>query len=264
MIDIGINLASEQFADDWEAVIERAQAHGIQFMMITGSCPLSNEKSLEIAQKYPNFARSTAGIHPHHADKTTQAHLDQIESLLKEPLVCAVGETGLDFFRDISCRKNQQKIFEAHIEIAIQTEKPLFLHQRDSHETFFPIIKEARDALQNAVVHCFTDSKKALYDYLDLDLYIGMTGWVCDERRGQHLWPLIKDIPTNRLMIETDGPYLLPRTIRPKPKRHRNEPMYLPYVAQQIADLTNKPVEMVIEETTKTAQDFFQITEIQS
>ena len=122
-----------------------------------------------------------------------------------------------------------------------------------------PIIKEYRDQLTKAVVHCFTDEKRALYDYLDLDLHIGITGWIADERRGTHLVPLVADIPWNRLMIETDGPYLLPRNIRPKPKSRRNEPKYLPYVAAKVAESRQVEVSKVIEETTRTAKEFFNI-----
>ena len=150
-------------------------------------------------------------------------------------------------------------MFEAHLQMAVETQLPLFLHQRDSHDTFLPMIREYRDTMSKAVVHCFTDNKKALFDYLDLDLHIGITGWVADERRGTHLLPLLSSIPSNRLMVETDGPYLLPRNIKPKPKSRRNEPKYLSYVIEKIANTIGKDQAQLILETSNTAIDFFNL-----
>ena len=257
MIDIGINLANESFNHDRDTVIKDAKEHGVQFMIITGSCPKSNHQAQAIAEQIPLFARSTAGIHPHHADNVTENTMIDVKNCLSNPLVHAVGETGLDFFRDISDRRKQQEVFEAHLELAIETQLPLFLHQRESHTTFLPIIKAYRDSISKAVVHCFTDEKKALFDYLDLDLHIGITGWVADERRGAHLLPLLPSIPSNRLMIETDGPYLLPRNIKPKPKSRRNEPKYLKYVVEKMAEALGKNQEQLAQETSQTAIQFF-------
>ncbi|HBF07624.1 MAG TPA: hydrolase TatD [Gammaproteobacteria bacterium] len=259
MIDIGINLASDSFDNDREQVIQDGLEAGVSFFILTGSCPKSNTAVKAFAHKHSDITRATAGIHPHHADDVTNSVIADVRTHCEDPLVAAVGETGLDFFRDLSDRKKQQKAFEAHLQIAIELQKPIFLHQRESHDTFLPIIKEYRDQLTKAVVHCFTDEKRALYDYLDLDLHIGITGWIADERRGTHLVPLVADIPWNRLMIETDGPYLLPRNIRPKPKSRRNEPKYLPYVAAKVAESRQVEVSKVIEETTRTAKEFFNI-----
>ncbi len=260
MIDIGINLASDSFDLDRDQVIQNGLDAGVSFFILTGSCTRSNQFVQDYAHANPALCRATAGIHPHHANEVTQEVINSVKEHCKDEMVVAVGETGLDFFRDLSDRKKQQKAFEAHIEIAIELQKPLFLHQRDSHDVFYPIIKDYRDQIPQAVVHCFTDSEKALFDYLDLDLHIGITGWIADERRGSHLIPLVNNIPWNRLMIETDGPYLLPRNIRPKPKSRRNEPKYLPYVAEKIAEARQVSLEKVIEETTSTAQTFFKLS----
>lgn len=260
MIDIGINLGNEAFDHDRDQVVVEAQKNGIEFIIITGSCPASNDFAPKYAAQHPNFARATVGIHPHHADKVTTQTLETIKLQLNDPFVVAVGETGLDFFRDISDRKKQESAFESHLEMAILHNKPLFLHQRDAHSRFLPIIKAYRSQISKAVVHCFTDQKKALFDYLDLDLHIGITGWVADERRGTHLLPLLSSIPKNRLMIETDGPYLLPRNIKPKPKSRRNEPKYLFYVAKKIAETLNVTVEEVASATSATAINFFELS----
>lgn len=259
MIDIGINLGNEAFDHDRAQVIENAKEHGVEFIILTGSCLESNALTPAFARDHPDFARATVGIHPHHADMVTPEVIASVDEGLTDPMVVAVGETGLDFFRDISDRKKQEAAFIAHIELAIKHGKPLFLHQRDSHSRFLPIMKEYRHHLEKAVVHCFTDSKEALFDYLDLDLHIGITGWLADERRGSHLIPLMTSIPRDRLMIETDGPYLLPRNIRPKPKSRRNEPKYLPYVALALAQALQTDTQAVQNSTCATARAFFDL-----
>ncbi|MDH5737872.1 MAG: TatD family hydrolase, partial [Gammaproteobacteria bacterium] len=179
--------------------------------------------------------------------------------LASEDCVKAIGETGLDFFRDFSPRTVQEKSFESHIEMAMALQMPLFLHERDAWPRFAQILKSYRDQLGNVVVHCFTGAKEALYDYLDMDCHIGITGWLCDERRGAHLIPLMSSIPADRLMIESDAPYLLPRTIRPKPKSRRNEPFYLPFVCEAVAMATGRTTDQIAQETTGNARRFFNL-----
>jgi TatD DNase family protein len=163
----------------------------------------------------------------------------------------------LDFNRDFSPRSHQEQWFEAQLELAFALELPLFLHERDAHERFLEILRPYRDRVPAAVVHCFTGTQDELQAYLDLDLHIGITGWICDERRGLHLQELVRSIPLNRLMLETDAPYLTPRTLRPKPKSGRNEPAFLPYVLETVAQAMAKPPEVVADATTQTARQFF-------
>lgn len=161
--------------------------------------------------------------------------------------------------RDFSPRAQQEKAFTEQLALAVDLNMPVFLHQRDAHERFLPILKEYREQLPRAVVHCFTGSKKELYAYLDMDVYIGITGWICDERRGSNLHPLLKDIPLNRLMVVTDAPYLLPRTIRPKPKSRRNVPANLKYVLETVAQCLEQSPAEVTKQTALTARDFFDL-----
>ena len=260
LIDIGANLGHDSFDHDLNAVLERAHQAGLVHQIVTGTTLVASQKALEICQKYPGLS-ATAGIHPHEASQATPTVLGGIRELLDDPLVRAVGETGLDFNRDYSPRPAQEASFEAHLQMAVETGLPAFLHQRDAHSRFLPILKHYRDHLSAAVVHCFTDSKEALYDYLDLDLYIGITGWICDERRGSHLHDFVGDIPPERLMIETDAPYLLPRSLRPNPKSRRNEPAYLTEVLQVVAEHCERPASVVARQTTENAQRFFNIPE---
>jgi TatD DNase family protein len=258
LIDIGANLAHESFAPDLDTVLARARAAGVATIVVTGSSADSNEQALALARTHPGLY-ATAGLHPHHASDWNDQLAARIAELAREPEVVALGECGLDYFRDLSPRAAQRSAFVAQLELAITANKPLFLHQRDAHEDFLAIVREHRAQLADVVVHCFTDTAEALADYLALDCHIGITGWICDERRGRHLLAAVKTIPLDRLMIETDSPYLLPRTIRPHPKDRRNEPMTLPAVARTIAEARGDSLEAVAAATGATARRFFRL-----
>ncbi len=259
MIDIGANLTHDTFNRDRDEVIHNAQTVGVETFIITGSDVLCSQKAKALAHAYPDCCYATAGIHPHFASEFNGETQDQLQELLNDDKVVAVGETGLDYFRDISPREAQIFSFEQHIQLAIENEMPLFLHQREAHVDFGPILKAHRDALSEVVIHCFTDNEKALFDYLDLDCYIGITGWICDERRGKHLLDLVKNIPNDRLLIETDAPYLIPRNLSPKPKSRRNEPKYLPHIAEFISQHHSMSHEELIATTVANSRKFFKI-----
>ena len=228
-------------------------------MIVTGSSLESCHKAQRMTEDHPGVLFSTAGVHPHHASEFTRNTLESIRDLAGLEEVRAIGETGLDFFRDFSPRPAQEKAFEQHMELAADLTMPLFLHERDSYPRFFEMLKSHRSHLNQVVVHCFTGDRAALFAYLDLDCHIGITGWICDERRGAHLIPLVSNIPTNRLMIETDAPYLLPRNIEDKPRNRRNEPCYLPYVCRAVARATNRTESEVAQQTTETSRTFFDL-----
>ncbi|KEQ15082.1 TatD family hydrolase [Endozoicomonas numazuensis] len=259
LVDIGVNLTDKQFSKDRDLVIERAVEAGVSTMILTGTSVDESQQALELAQTYAEYCYSTAGIHPHDAKHATTSCYKTLKELLLVPKVVAAGEMGLDFNRDFSPRPVQEEVFQQQLQLAVETGLPAFCHERDAADRFVAIAKEFRDQLNGLVVHCFTADKKALYQYLDLDLHIGITGWVCDERRGTHLHPLLKDIPANRLMIETDAPWLLPRSMDKKPKNRRNEPAYLSWVVKTIAEQTGKTIELVAKETSETATHFFNL-----
>ena len=259
LIDIGANLAHESFAADFEAVLQRAQHAGVAAIVVTGSSADSNEQARALARRH-ECLRFTAGLHPHHAADWTEALGQRIAELAaSEPRLVALGECGLDHFRDLSPRDAQRRAFVAQIELAIAARKPMFLHQRDAHADFLAILREHRGALVDCVVHCFTDTAAALDDYLALDCHIGITGWICDERRGAHLVDAVRRIPSRRLLIETDAPYLLPRNLKPAPKHRRNEPAFLPSVLAAIAAARREAVEVVAAQTTANARRFFRL-----
>ena len=257
LIDIGANLTHDSFDRDREDVIARAREAGVSRMVVTGASREGSVHARELAELHPEVLFATAGVHPHHAADYDEDTDRTLRALLEDARVVAAGEAGLDYFRDFSPRDAQREAFESQLQMAIDSGKPIFLHLRDAHDDFHTILKEARPALGNIVVHCFTGDRDQLHDYLDLDCHVGITGWICDERRGTHLRDLVGRIPADRLMIETDAPYLLPRTIRPRPKSRRNEPAYLPWVLETVAECVGRPREQVAEETARTARAFF-------
>ncbi|MDC0598792.1 TatD family hydrolase [Gammaproteobacteria bacterium] len=259
LIDIGANLSHESFSADLEEVLSNAKSAGLEKIVLTGTCVESSCQALNLAKQFPDFLYSTAGIHPHDAKLFDSEACLALENLAEHSSVKAIGETGLDFNRDFSPRPQQERAFAEQLALAAKLNMPVFLHQRDAHKRFYPILKEQLDQLPRAVVHCFTGDQEELYAYLDLDLYIGITGWICDERRGQNLHAIIKDIPANRLMLETDAPYLLPRTIKPKPKSRRNEPANLIYVLETVARCLDRSPDLVAKQTNQNARDFFDL-----
>lgn len=259
LIDIGANLAHDSFDDDRDAVLERAFDAGVETIVITGSSDTSNRQAAALAATRPGQLFATAGVHPHHAADYSDESDKLIRELTGHQAVVAVGECGLDYFRNFSPRDAQLDAFRRQLEIAADCGLPVFLHQRDAHDDFVEVLEPFLPVLSRAVAHCFTGESESLREYLALGLYIGVTGWICDERRGKHLYDIVSVIPDDRLMIETDAPYLLPRTLRPRPKSRRNEPAYLPEVLQVVADARDQSVEHVAAITSANARRFFNL-----
>lgn len=266
-IDICFNLTHESFNKERDEVLERAREAGVSWMLITGADAHQSEKCLEIADQYPECCRATLGVHPHLAKQWTDAIAARFSDLAgADENVVAMGEMGLDYNRDHSPRPQQRIAFEAQLELSADLGLPVFLHERDAHHDFARILGRWRDKLPAAVVHCFTGEADALAEYLDLDCHIGITGWVCDERRGTHLHPLVPTIPRGRLMIETDAPYLLPRSL-PKGSGkkigngRRNEPAFLPHIGEYVAQLRDETPEDLAAHTTATARAFYKLPE---
>jgi TatD DNase family protein len=257
LIDIGANLTHESFAADRDAVLARAAAAGVTRIVVTGTTVASSAQAAALCAAHPGILAATAGVHPHHAAELDAHTTDALRRLLADPAFVAVGECGLDYFRDYSPRDSQQHAFAVQLELAAAVRKPVFLHQRDAHADFVAMLEPVRASLTGGVAHCFTGGPKELEAYLALDLYVGVTGWVCDERRGTELRAAVPLIPRNRLLIETDAPYLLPRDLTPKPKTRRNEPMILAHVLERIARLRNESAAEVARATTANAERLF-------
>ena len=257
LVDIGANLTHEAFHGDLEAVLERAHEAGVERMVITGADEAGSRAALDLARRYSDRFRATAGVHPHVAAEASPKIIDTLRGLAEHPLVVSIGEAGLDFHRDLSPRDAQERLFERQLELAAETGLPVFAHQRDAHDRFMEILRPWRAHLSGIVVHCFTGTEAELDDYLALDCHVGITGWICDERRGHHLREFVHRIPSDRLMVETDAPYLLPRDLDPKPRSRRNEPMYLPHIVETLARARGEDPETCAAATTATARRFF-------
>jgi TatD DNase family protein len=264
LIDIGINLAHDSYDADREEVIARAEAVGVVQMIVTGSSAASSRTAISLSRQHGGRLFATAGVHPHHATELSSTVVTELGELALEPEVVAVGECGLDYYRNYSPHAAQQAAFHRQLELATRCGKPVFLHQRDAHEDFLAILREHGPAIAGGVAHCFTGGAAELESYLELGLMIGITGWICDERRGGHLLELVRRIPAGRLILETDGPYLLPRDLHPKPPSRRNEPVYLPHIAAAVARARGETVGSLAQSSTEAARRLFGIHRVDS
>ena len=255
LADIGANLTHASFREDLDAVLARARAAGVDRIVVTGTSVEESRRAAELAEAHGLYA--TAGVHPHHARECNAQTIPALRELAKHPKVVAIGECGLDFNRNYSPHPDQEKWFVAQLELAAELGKPLFLHSRDAHPRFAEILRNLR--VGKAVAHCFTGGADEMRAYLGLGLHIGITGWICDERRGAHLVQLVKEIPQDRLLLETDSPYLTPRDLRPQPKARRNEPAHLPHILRAVARARGEQPEALAEATTRNAKAFFGI-----
>ena len=259
LIDIGLNLMHKSFRKDREEIIEEAKKVGVSKFIITGTNVKSSQIASEYALNYPDVLYSTSGVHPHDAKTCNDKTLNELQKIAENPSVVAIGECGLDYNRDFSPRDVQREWFEKQIKLAEELNMPLFLHERDAHEDMYNILEKHDKIAKKAVIHCFTGTKSEAENYIDLGCYIGVTGWICDMKRGKSLQEAVSVIPSDKLMIETDAPFLIPKNFDNKPKKNRNEPKYLPHILNTIANYKNEDVEKLGKEVTKTTKKFFKI-----
>jgi TatD DNase family protein len=257
LIDIGLNLANHRFTSDWQQVVARAHAAGVERFILTGtSLKISQEVALLTEQMTPGTAYFTAGVHPHCATELGADGLARLRELLSHPNAVAVGETGLDYHRDLSPRDVQRAALEAQVELACTLNKPLFLHERDAASDLLAILDNFKDRLPRCVVHCFTGNEAIARQYIERGFYVGITGWVGQKKRNQDLLQALQAIPPERAMLETDAPYLTPPGYAPG-IAGRNEPAALPRVAELLADARGVPVEQVRADAYAATLEFF-------
>ncbi len=261
LIDIGANLTHDSFDADREAILERAAEAGVGRIIVTGTTLSASRDALDISRACPGRLYATAGVHPHHAEEVDGDTLSGLQELLADPMVVAVGECGLDYFRNYSPREAQLEAFEKQLDLASGFDKPVFLHQRDAHDDFVTLLNKFIDRIAGGVAHCFTGTREEMKIYLDMGLYIGITGWICDERRGETLRTAARYLPLDRILLETDAPYLLPRDLARKPSGRRNEPSVLPHILQAVAGCMRQPVEAVAEAATQNTIHLFRLSD---
>ena len=261
LVDIGANLADASFASDRDAVKKRAARAGVRRLVVTGTGLEESERALSLAEEDSAAIRCTSGIHPHLARQWTESPemaRRRLGQVLSHRLAIAAGECGLDYFRNLSPPDTQRKAFAGQLELAAEHGKPVFLHQRDAHDDFLAILKEHELSETGGVAHCFTGGPGEAENYLEMGLYIGITGWICDERRNQDLLKAVAVVPLDRVLLETDSPYLLPRHPDVKPvKRRRNEPEFLPYVARALARHMNVDAEELAAASRRNTHALF-------
>lgn len=258
MIDIGVNLASKRLLSRVAELVASAEQVGVVAQIITGSDEASNQSALALAHQYPQLY-ATAGFHPHHANEFQPKHRLLIQTLARDERCVAVGEMGLDYVRNYATRANQIRCFEAQLHIAKDVQKPVFLHERGAYDDFAPLLKSALPELSGAVWHCFTGTRAQMEELADLGVYFGITGWLCDPVRGQDLRETVRHIPRDKLMIETDAPYLSPKTLTPVPSV--NEPKYLPEVLRVLSECLNCDPQALESQLDHNTRAFFKLAE---
>ena len=252
MFDIGANLTSSHFSKDLDVVLNDSLKAGVEKICITSSNLDDVKNAKKITEKYENLYYSV-GFHPHNAKDFKIEFLKDMSVYLNDPKAICLGEMGLDFNRNFSSKEEQILCFESQLSLASSISKPLFLHQRDAHEEFLSVLDNHKFN-QKLIVHCFTGNLSELEEYLKRDFYIGITGWVCDLNRGKELRKCINQIPEDKLLIETDSPYLSPRK-----KIRRNEPKFLIDVAEEVATLRNETKESIINSSYENSLNFFNL-----
>lgn len=262
MIDIGCNLTNRKLWDSQGNIhhlLNTSRAQGVRKIITIGLNIPESKESLAIASEYPDFVFATAGVHPHYAGEMADEDWQTLTMLLDHPSVVAAGEMGLDFYRNFSAKNVQIEVFEKQLETNRTFHKPIYLHERDAFSEQIAILSKFRNSFSAGVAHCFTGDTEMLRAYLDLGLHIGITGWICDERRGKELLKAVKYIPKDRLLTETDSPFLLPRTLRPKPKDRINRPWHVSEIIKRIAECRHEQPLDVIQYTVDNALTLFRL-----
>lgn len=250
MFDSHLHLTSDRFDGDVDAVIERAVAAGIDRMVTVATDPADASTAVALARRYPGSLYATAGVHPHDAAAWGPEAADQLRILLAEPEVVAVGEAGLDFHYDNAPRSAQREAFDAQLDLAVETDLPIIVHSRDADATMIEILG-ARGHEVRGVLHCFTGGDRLLDAGLEAGWYVSFGGIVTF--RSFDTPEQVRRVPWDRLMIETDSPYLAPVPMRGR----RNEPAFLAHTCARIAGLRGVAAEEAAERTTRTACAFY-------
>lgn len=263
-IDVGVNLTNKRFADDLEELLQQSFESGVERLVVIGTDIDASRHALALCERFPEMLWATVGVHPHDAKTVTASTLAELRDLAQHPAVRAIGECGLDYNRMFSPRDTQLDVFEQQLQLAAELRLPVYLHERDALEDQLELLSRYRAEIPRLLTHCFTGGTAELARYLELDCYIGITGWLCDERRGKDLQQALPMIPKDRLLLETDAPYLLPRSLRPKPKSSRNEPKYLPHIATVAAQLRDESVNELAAQSWQASMTFFARQEVRS
>ena len=255
--DAGVNLLDPRF--DVDAVVADALASSVQRMCVITSRPADWQNAVDLYQRYPQYLNYTLGIHPHYASEASPDDFTILAELATTPGCVAIGECGLDFFRLLSPASTQVDVFEAQIAVAQAVGKPLYLHERDAFDTQTAILSNASSAGMAGIAHCFTGTLAQMERYLDMGLFIGITGWLCDEQRGQALRQCVPRLPNDKWVLETDAPYLFPKTLRPR--QRNNTPANVAHIGEYFAHLQETDVAKVADTSYRNTCRLFGLGE---
>ncbi|CAL2045302.1 unnamed protein product [Caenorhabditis brenneri] len=278
LVDIGANLGHPSYQKDLNDVLDRAKQAGLSKIMVTGTSEKISQECASLVEKYPGFLYFTAGVHPHDAKDWTDGTLATIKALQENPNCVAVGECGLDFNRNFSPQDVQREVFAKQVDLAVQLRKPLFIHEREAHEDMVKILSNAGSELPPAVIHCFTGTVDEAKKYLEMGLYIGLTGFLWKDRSDNGVQAGLRsgEIPIEKLVLETDAPYMYPKINDKKiPKEikslitpdtealhkfssfNRNEPCSLAAVCELVAAFSGRDPKDVARITTENAKRIY-------
>lgn len=253
LFDTHVHLNAEQFNDDLQEVIDRAIAEGVTNMVVVGFDELTINKAIELAEKY-DFIHASVGWHPVDAIDMTPEHLEWLKELASHPKVVALGEMGLDYYWDKSPKEIQKEVFRKQIKLAKEVKLPIIIHNRDATADIVEILKEENAGEVGGIMHCYSGSVETALECIDMNFYISLGGPVTF-KNAKKPKEVAESIPLDRLLVETDCPYLTPHPYRGK----RNEPAYVKLVAEEIAGLKGVTFEEIAEATTKNAKKLFGI-----
>ncbi len=260
LTDTHTHLGFPQFDSDRERVIERAKTAGIKAIVNVGADLASSQAAVALAEAYPQIY-AAVGVHPHDAKTLTGETLEELRDLANHPRVVAIGEIGLDFYRDLSPRDKQHQAFQQQLALASEIGKPVIIHDRDAHSEVMAILRHWIESSHKpaaishqpvGVLHCFSGDLAMAQEAIELDFYISIAGPVTF-KNAQGLRELVRQFPLEKLLVETDCPYLAPHPYRGK----RNEPAYVKLVAQEVARIQGVSLEAVARITSDNAQALF-------
>ena len=262
--DIGVNIFSKQFKLTPLGIVDNCRGNKEIGLVIISNNMAESYKTYEFLQLTNHFIKpypyiyGTVGIHPHNADKAKKEDFNTLKEYINNvPQIVAIGECGLDYDRNFSTRENQIRCFEKQICLAEELNLPLYLHERKAVNDFIKRFKNHKDICNKSVVHCFTGNRDTLEKYIDMGFYIGITGWISDNKRAKELREAVKILPLDRVMIETDSPFLTP--IYKGLSKGINYPWNVKYVAEDLAKYMSVSVEELIKATKDNTEKFFNI-----
>lgn len=253
LIDSHAHLVDRQFAKDLGAVLDRAQENGVAVIINVGYDLKSSFEAVNLAREY-DFIYSAVGVHPHDAARVPEDYLNKLKELCRHTRVVAVGEIGLDYYRNLSPRPIQQQVFREQLALARELNLPVIIHDREAHQEVMEILSKDKPPRAGGVIHCFSGNREMALACINMGFYISFAGPITFSKANQ-AHEVVVQVPLEKILIETDAPYLAPQGRRGK----RNEPAYVRFVGEKIALLKNTPFTKVAAVTTANAKNLFKI-----